>query len=49
VYANLQNVSVKIGEKVSTKQNIGEVYTNEQDDKTEIHIEIYKQKQMQNP
>lgn len=49
VYANLQNISVKIGEKVATKQNIGEVYTNEQEDKTEIHIEIYKQKQMQNP
>ena len=49
VYANLQNVSVKIGEKISTKQSIAEVYTNEQENKTEIHIEIYKQKQMQNP
>ena len=49
VYANIQNVSVKIGEKVSTKQNIGEVYTDEQENKTEIHFEIYKQRQKQNP
>ncbi len=49
VYANLQNVSVKIGDKIEAKQAIGQVFTNDEEDKSEIHIEIYKQKQMQNP
>ncbi len=49
VYANLYNISVKIGDKIDTKQNLGQVYTNLEENKTEIHLEIYKQKQMLNP
>lgn len=42
VYSNLDEVYVKMGDKVSTKQNIGLVHTNEEDSKTEIHLEIWK-------
>lgn len=49
VYANLEAVLVKIGQEVKTGESLGTVFTNEETKKTEIHLEIYKQKQMQNP
>lgn len=49
VYANLSNVSVKAGDKVKTKQNIGTVYTNTNEGKTEIHFELWKNQTKQNP
>lgn len=42
VYANLKDVYVKQGDKVDTKQNIGTVLFNENEDKTELHFEIWK-------
>lgn len=42
VYANLNDVYVKTGEKVTTKQNLGSVIYDDNDAKTEIHLEIWK-------
>lgn len=49
VYSNLETVSVSKGDKVSTKQIIGKVYTNDAEDKTEVHLEIWKNTTMLNP
>jgi murein hydrolase activator len=49
VYSNLDLVNVKIGEKVTTKQKIGTVYTNKADSKTELHFEIWQSKTLLNP
>lgn len=42
LYSNLQEVFVKSGDKVNTKQVLGLVQTNEDDGKTEVHLEIWK-------
>jgi len=42
MYSNLDNVSVKKGDEVDTKGEIGTVKTNSEDGKTELHFEIYK-------
>ncbi|NTV84365.1 MAG: peptidoglycan DD-metalloendopeptidase family protein, partial [Bacteroidales bacterium] len=49
VYSNLDQVYVKIGEKVSTKQKIGTVFTNKTDSKTELHFEVWQSKTLLNP
>ncbi len=49
VYSNLDQVYVKIGEKISVKQKIGTVYTSKQDSKTELHFEVWQSKTLQNP
>ena len=49
VYSNLENVIVKRGEKVKTKQNIGTVHTNKTENKTELHFELLKEQNRQNP
>ena len=49
VYSNLENVTVKRGDKVKTKQNIGTVHTNKNENKTEIHFELLKEQSRQNP
>jgi murein hydrolase activator len=49
VYSNLDEVTVKIGDKVTTKQIIGKVYTNTDEDKTEVHLEIWKNTDKLNP
>jgi septal ring factor EnvC (AmiA/AmiB activator) len=42
VYSNLDNVSVKTGDKVTTKQRIGTVGQSSEGDRGEIHLEIWK-------
>jgi murein hydrolase activator len=42
VYSNLEEVYVKTGENVTTKQSVGLVHTNEEEAKTELHLEIWK-------
>jgi septal ring factor EnvC (AmiA/AmiB activator) len=42
LYSNLEQVFVKRDDKVVTKQPIGIVQTNEDDGKTEIHLEIWR-------
>ena len=49
VYSNLENVNVKRGDKVKTKQNIGMVHTNKNEGKTELHFELLKEQARQNP
>jgi septal ring factor EnvC (AmiA/AmiB activator) len=49
VYHNLKNVKVHPGDKVITKQNIGEVYTNAKTGETVIHFELWKELEKQNP
>lgn len=50
VYSNLSKLSVKQGDKVETKQVIGTIYTDaEQDQKTELYFQIYKDRDILNP
>jgi murein hydrolase activator len=49
VYSNLDQVYVKIGEKVATKQKIGTVFTNKADSKTELHFEVWQSKTLLDP
>jgi septal ring factor EnvC (AmiA/AmiB activator) len=49
VYDNLVQVFVKEGDKVSTKQEIGKVFTDPKDGKTQLHFEIWQADKVQNP
>ena len=50
VYSNLSKLNVKQGDKVEGKQTIGTIFTDaEQDQKTEIYFQVYKDKNVQNP
>ena len=49
VYSNLENVTVKRGDKVKTKQNIATVHTNKTEGKTELHFELLKVQSRQDP
>jgi septal ring factor EnvC (AmiA/AmiB activator) len=42
VYSNLASVNVKKGDKVTTRQKIGSVYTDTEESVTELHLEIWK-------
>ncbi|MBC8173544.1 MAG: peptidoglycan DD-metalloendopeptidase family protein [Chitinophagales bacterium] len=42
VYTNLETVSVTAGQKVTTKQKIGTAFTDVDEGKTEVHLEIWK-------
>jgi septal ring factor EnvC (AmiA/AmiB activator) len=42
VYSNLETVSVKKGDKVSTRQSIGRVFTEPGESNSELHLEIWK-------
>jgi murein hydrolase activator len=50
VYANLTQISVKEGDKVNAKQVIGKIYTDDDNEnKTELYFQIWKDKVLQNP
>ena len=50
VYSNLSKLSVKQGDTVETKQVIGTIYTDaEQDQKTELYFQIYQDRNILNP
>ena len=50
VYSNLSKLSVKQGDKVETKQTIGTIYTDAEDDqKTELYFQMYKDRDILNP
>ena len=50
VYSNLSQLNVKQGDKVDTKQTIGTIFTNpEEDQKTELYFQVYKDRDIQNP
>lgn len=42
LYSNLKEVYVSPGEKVVTRQPLGMIQTNEEEGKTEVHLEIWK-------
>jgi septal ring factor EnvC (AmiA/AmiB activator) len=42
VYSNLEDTYIKMGDKVSTKQKIGLIHTNDEDSKTELNFQIWK-------
>ena len=50
VYANLTEIYVKVGDKVSPKQLIGKIYTDPEDDNnTELQFQVWKDKSTENP
>nr|MBA3898949.1 peptidoglycan DD-metalloendopeptidase family protein [Bacteroidota bacterium] len=49
VYTNLKEIFVKQGDKITTKQSIASVITDEINSKTEVHFEIYKGQTALNP
>ena len=50
VYSGLSKLSVKQGDKVQPKQNLGTIYTDPaQDNKTELYFQVWKDKTIQNP
>ena len=50
VYANLTDIYVKEGQKITAKQSIGKIYSDaEDDDKTELYFQVWKDKTIQNP
>jgi septal ring factor EnvC (AmiA/AmiB activator) len=49
VYSNIAEATVKSNDNISTKQNIGTLYTDKTDAQTRIHIEIWKGKDKLNP
>jgi septal ring factor EnvC (AmiA/AmiB activator) len=49
LYSNLEKVFVKAEDKVITKQPLGIVQTNDEEGKTEIHLEIWKGSNKMNP
>lgn len=42
VYSNLQEVFVKAGDKVSTKQTLGNIKIDQEEEHAEVHLEIWK-------
>lgn len=49
VYNNLEEVYVKHGDKVTTKQAIGKIFTDDSEGKTVLHFELWKGDQVQDP
>ena len=49
VYSGLENIVVKSGDKVISKQKIGTIITSETTKETQLHFEIWKGKETQNP
>lgn len=49
VYSNLDEVMVSKGDKVVTKQVIGSIQTDEASSRTELHFELWKGKELQDP
>ena len=49
VYSGLENIVVKSGDKVISKQTIGTIITSETTKETKLHFEIWKGKETQNP
>jgi septal ring factor EnvC (AmiA/AmiB activator) len=49
VYSNLEETYVNKGDKVTTKQRIGKIATDQSDSKTELHFELWQGKSLLNP
>jgi septal ring factor EnvC (AmiA/AmiB activator) len=49
VYQNLVNVRVKTGDKVLTKEKLGEAFTDENDQVASFHFEVWQERTILNP
>lgn len=49
VYQNLVNVRVKTGDKVLTKERLGEAFTDEADNVASVHFEVWQERTILNP
>jgi len=49
VYANLEEVYVNRGDKIKTKELIGRIHTDKIEAKTELHFELWQDRQVVNP
>ena len=49
VYQNLVNVRVKTGDKVLTKEKLGEAFTDENDNIASFHFEVWQERDILNP
>ena len=49
VYQNLINVRVKTGDKVQTKQALGEAFTDSNENLASLHFEVWKERTILNP
>jgi len=49
VYQNLVNVRVKTGDKVLTKEGLGEAFTDEKDNVSSFHFEVWQERTILNP
>ena len=49
VYQNLVNVRVKTGDKVLTKEVLGEAFSDENERVAELHFEVWQEKEILNP
>ncbi|MBN3035991.1 MAG: peptidoglycan DD-metalloendopeptidase family protein [Bacteroidales bacterium] len=49
VYSNLNQVEVENGQSIATKQVIGRVFTDSRENKTELHFELWKGKELLDP
>jgi septal ring factor EnvC (AmiA/AmiB activator) len=49
VYSGIENVSVKTGQTLTTKQSLGKLHTDKAEELTKVHLEIWKGKDKMNP
>ncbi len=49
VYSNIETVSVKPNQAISTKQSLGKLHTDKGEDLTKVHIEIWRGKDKMDP
>ena len=49
VYSNIENASVKTGQKISTKQSLGKLVSDSDDNLTKVHVEIWRGKEKIDP
>lgn len=49
VYSNIESVAVKTGQTLSTKQILGELHTDKNEELTKVHLEIWKGKDKLDP
>ncbi|MBU1009486.1 MAG: peptidoglycan DD-metalloendopeptidase family protein [Bacteroidetes bacterium] len=49
VYSNLEEVYVKRGDKVKTKELVGRIHTDKNESKTEVHFELWKGRMILDP
>ncbi len=49
IYSNIENVTVSANQTISTRQNLGKLYTDKNEQLTKVHLEIWKGKDKLNP